>query len=66
MLLHTHTRTHMLVRGREPLGQGVPREQPSRDALRTCNLDCIWEKMDTDGEYDPKLDEYESDFYKEK
>ena len=29
-------------------------------------LDCIWEKMDTDAEYDPKLYEYESDFYKEK
>ena len=29
-------------------------------------LECIWENMDTDNEYDPKLDEYDSDFYKEK
>ena len=29
-------------------------------------LDCIWEKMDTDEEYDPNRDEYDSDWYNEK
>ena len=33
--------------------------------LWNCVL-CIWESLDTDTEYDPGLDEYESDFYKEK
>ena len=27
---------------------------------------CIWESMDTDAEYDPALEEYDSDYFNEK